>query len=158
MTTLAHNDEIRPAFNSNKDTVQTAAILDDWKPSDSTKTGIWSLQIQQRSYYQNIMDWDKDEGHPSGAPIIDQVDGDTGLSNVDDRVDEDQESRDRVALLAKKYASEKITLNKEDNARLEMITQKIELKYPRYSTSDWNLLDEAADIINEFYSITGAES
>ncbi len=104
------------------------------------------------------MDWDKDEGHPSGAPIIDQVDSDTVLSNIDDHVDDDQESRDRVMLLAKKYASEKITLNKEDNARLEMITQKMELKYPRYSTSDWNLLDEAADIINEFYSITGAES
>lgn len=158
MTALAHNYEILPTFNPNKDTIQTAAVLDDWRPSDSTKIGIWSLQIQRQSYYQNIMDWDKDEGHPSGAPIIDQVDSDTVLSNIDDHVDDDQESRDRVMLLAKKYASEKITLNKEDNARLEMITQKMELKYPRYSTSDWNLLDEAADIINEFYSITGAES
>lgn len=158
MADLAYDYEIVPTFHSSKHTIQTAAVLDDWEPIDSTKIGIWSLQIQQQSYDQNIMDWDTDEGYPSGAPIIDQVDTDAVLSNIDDRVDEDQESRDRVMLLAKKYASEKITLSKEDNARLEMITQKMELKYPRYSTSDWNLLNEAGNLINEFYSITGAES
>ena len=61
----------------------------------------------------------------------------------------EQESFDRLVLLAKKYVSEKVKLTKEDDARLEMINQKMDQQYPRYTARDWELIDEANSLIDE---------
>ncbi len=68
--------------------------------------------------------------------------------------DDIKESSDRLILLAKKYASETANLSKEENARLEMINQRMDLRFPRYSAKDWKLLDEAKTLIGELSSIS----
>ena len=80
-------------------------------------------------------------------------------SDIEIHMDDDiKESSDRLILLAKKYASETANLSKEENARLEMINQRMDLKIPRYSAKDWKLLDEAKTLIGELSSISGTES
>ena len=127
------------------------------EPSDRTISESGSLKehIYRGSlYHQTAMDWGKNEEAPSGSSFanlsLPQIDFDTD--------DVDEESSDRVILLAKKYASEKVFLSKDDNARLEMINQKMDLRYPRYSTQDWELLDEAAALINELSDMSGEKA
>ena len=126
-----------------------------WESSDGTcrnlVTPSVSDQPRQHPYYQNAMDWNtKDEG-PSGAFTIS-----AGRSKFDDDdIYDDQESFDRITLLAKKYADEEVKLTKEDSARLEMINQKMDVKYPRYTARDWELLDEADSLINELSNFLG---
>lgn len=109
---------------------------------------------QQSPDQQNSTYWDKENKNASGWFVLD-----TDLPNSDDSADDgDQDAHYRMVLLAKKYASEKIILSKEDNARLEMINQKMDRRYPRYSAKDWQLLDEAKALIEEFPGITGAEN
>ena len=52
----------------------------------------------------------------------------------------------------------RVNLSKEDNARLEMINQKMDRRYPRYSTKDWELLDEAKTLINELSDMSGEKA
>ena len=67
----------------------------------------------------------------------------------------DQDAYDRVTLLAKKYASERVELNKEDHARLEMLNSTMDLKYPRYTREDFRVLDEAEELLKEIEKIRG---
>ncbi len=83
----------------------------------------------------------------------------TSPSDIEIHMDDDiKESSDRLILLAKKYASETANLSKEENARLEMINQRMDLRIPRYSAKDWKLLDEAKTLIGELSSISGTRS
>lgn len=73
----------------------------------------------------------------------------------DEPNDFDQDAYDRVILLAKKYASERVGLNKEDHARLEMLNSTMDLKYPRYTEGDFRVLDEAEELLEEIEKIRG---
>ena len=126
------------------------------EPSDRTifEASLLKEQLPWSPYHQNTMDWGKNEEDPSGSSFTN-----LSLPQIDiDADDVDEESYDRVILLAKKYASEKVNLSKEDNARLEMINQKMDLRYPRYSTKDWELLDEAKTLINELSDMSGEKA
>lgn len=80
-------------------------------------------------------------------------------SDIEIHMDYDiKESSDRLILLAKKYASETANLSKEENARLEIINQRMDLRIPRYSAKDWKLLDEAKTLIDELSSISRTRS
>ncbi len=80
-------------------------------------------------------------------------------SDIEIHMDDDiKESSDRLILLAKKYASETANLSKEENARLEIINQRMDLRIPRYSAKDWKLLDEAKTLIDELSSISRTRS
>ena len=70
-------------------------------------------------------------------------------------IDIDIEACDRVTLLAKKYASESVRLDKEDNARLEMLNYTMDLKYPRYTAQDFKTLDEAEELLKEIKKLRG---
>ncbi len=126
------------------------------KPSDRTISEASSLKehLPELLYHQTAMDWGKNEEEPSGSSFAN-----LSLPQFDfDADDVDEESNDRVILLAMKYASERVILSKEDNARLEMINQKMDLRYPRYSTEDWGLLDEAKTLINELSDMSGEKA
>ncbi len=161
MELLAPNSAVLSTIRTGEDTGQTPYALlghsgwTDRTPNDSTTLeGLSQEQRPQSPYYQNAMDWSKNEKYASGSFAINSV----LLPHIDtDADDGDQESCDRVILLAKKYALEKVSLSKEDNARLEMINQKMDLKYPRYSDKDWELLDEAKTLLDELSGISRAE-
>ncbi len=124
-----------------------------WKSSDETRISTDSLQepiqeqYRQYPYHQNFLDW-QNENDASGRFAI-------FIRHLSDRheADADPELTDRLTLLAKKYASETVKLTKEDNARLEMLNQKVDLRYPRYSEADWKLIDEAQSLIVELSEI-----
>ena len=101
------------------------------------------------------MDWSENENNASGSSFINHI----FTSGIEIHTDDDnQESINRLILLAKKYASETANLSKEENARLEMINQSMDLRFPRYSAKDWKLLDEAKTLIGELSSKSGTES
>lgn len=167
MTSLAYNFAVSlPYTEENDNALQTGTARDDWASNDITAIEYWFPPKQQRRVLdeKNATDWDDDKVNPSGS----LSEGYTDVSNVyvieNDPVmdiikdDSEQESNDRLVLLAKKYASENVTLNKEDNARLEMINQTMELKFPRYSTEDWKVIEEAKVLVNELIDVTGAEN
>ena len=176
MALPAHNNAVFSTIYTEEDTGQQTATaflsgiqktgedmlerINRWNsrvPIDSTIIGASLLQEQPLwpPYHQNTMDWGKNEEYASGSFSNNFV---SHLHIDDDADDVDEESCDRVILLAKKYASEKVNLSKEDNARLEMINQKMDLRYPRYSTKDWELLDEAKTLINELSDISGEKA
>ncbi len=146
------------------ETQKNRGVFEGWislwnrqEPSDRTISEAGSLKehIYRGSlYHQTAMDWGKNEEDQSGSSCAN-----LSLPQFDfDADDVDEESNDRVLLLAKKYASEKVFLSKDDNARLEMINQKMDLRYPRYSTQDWELLDEAKALINELSDMSGEKA
>ena len=57
------------------------------------------------------------------------------------------ESDERLRLLVKKFASDKPALSGEDQARLEMLNKSMDLKYPRFSAKDWELVREGRGAI-----------
>ena len=77
------------------------------------------------------------------------------IKTFDEPNDFDQDVYDRVTLLAKKYASERVGLNKEDHARLEILNSTMDLKYPRYTEEDFRALDEADELLKEIEKIRG---
>ena len=101
------------------------------------------------------MEWGENESDASGAVVINATSPPHISNNVDDA---DQESNARLMLLAKKYASERTFLSREDNARLEMINQRMDRSYPRYFTKDWELLDEAEILLREFSDTPGQQT
>ncbi len=73
-----------------------------------------------------------------------------GLNPVianDDAYDED--TADRILLLAKKYATESVSLDREDGARLEILNQSVDIENPRYSKEDWQALSDAEVFLAE---------
>ena len=122
--------------------------------SNDTLKPKWWLQNQslQSPYDRNRMEWGENESDASGAVVINATSPPHIANYVDDA---DQESNARLTLLAKKYASERTCLSREDNARLEMINQRMNRSYPRYSTKDWELLDEAEILLSEFPGTSG---
>ena len=84
----------------------------------------------------------------------DSTGGGIGLHTVSvehsDQQDKDfPESNNRLALLARKYASGEVNFSPEDAARLEMIHQKFDRRYNRYSARDWEHLEDAEALLNE---------
>ena len=149
-----------------KDDIQTDTTPIEWQSSDVTAIESWlkPKQLRKLPDFEGDTAWDDDINYPLGSdfsgPAVFSSDNDIiNDTTVDSIVDDiDQESEDRLVLLAKKYASENVTLNKEDEARLEMINQKMDLQYKRYSKEDWELLDEAKALINELSVIAGVEN
>ena len=122
-----------------------------WEPTDEA-TAAPSLpqkQPRQNPYQQNPMDWGMNENYASGSSAI-AIRYRSEFKN-DETIE--QESFDRLVLLAKKYASENVKLAKEDDARLEMINQKMDRDNPRYTAKDWELIDEAYLLIDELSSL-----
>ena len=103
-------------------------------------------------YTQDAMGWVEQEEDASGAFAIA-----IGMSNFADNAGEyySDESKDRIRLLSKKYVSDKLILSKEDNARLEILNHLMDHQYPRYSKTDWELLEEARLLIDELHGSTG---
>ena len=149
-----------------KDDIQTDTAPIEWQSSDVTAIESWFKPKQMRKLrdFEGETAWDGDINYPLGSDLS----GPAGFSSDNDIINDpsvdsimddlDQESEDRLVLLAKKYASENVTLTKEDEARLEMINQKMDLQYKRYSKEDWELLDEAKVLIDELSIIAGVES
>ena len=144
-------DSQLPTSDIRKDDKQATAeiYLDFWGRQEQHKKS--SLNYNEDSSY-----WGKNEEYASGSFTLN-----TSISFPDidnDQDDFDQEAYDRVILLAKKYASDNVSLGKEDNARLQMINQKMDLKYPRYSAKDWQLLEDATDLIKKLSANSGEKS
>ena len=120
-----------------------------WEPSDTATTAPSAphKQPRQNPYQQNPMDWGLNEDNASGSSAIQN----RSELNYDETIE--QESFDRLVLLAKKYASEKVKLTNEDDARLEMINQNMDRSYPRYTAKDWELIDEAYSLIDELSNL-----
>jgi len=102
----------------------------------------------------NIADW---------ATILDRLfarQGQTGIENELDLTVRDAEgerpdpsestNNERLVFLARKYAGQ---ASREDNARLEILTQKVRGLMPRVSTSD---IDRLSAIADEFADIKKA--
>lgn len=160
MVSPAYRNAALPRTGTGDFSGQPPAVLlwGHWATSGNTNFDeiVPQEKPQQSPDQQNRTYWDEDDKSASGWFVLD-----TNPPNSDNSigaVDEDQDAHYRMILLAKKYASEKIILSKEDNARLEMINQKMDRRYPRYSAKDWQLLDEAKALIDEFSVITGAKS
>ena len=131
----------------------------DTEPPTAAFVLIASVQEKQQDqsdflYSHSSMNWsDRDEDASGSSAIVPIL-----IMRTDNNaVEDEQEALDRVILLAKKYASINVKLSKEDNARLEMINQKMDLKFPRYSSRDWDLLEEAKSLISKLTDISGVE-
>ena len=76
----------------------------------------------------------------------------------DNQWEEVPDSRHRILLLSKKYASHQLSLSREDHARLEMINQKMDLEYPRFSVRDWEVIQEAEALLSELSDKSGEDA
>lgn len=72
---------------------------------------------------------------------------DQELSEIESR---DVDLSDRLALLVKKYAVKSTALMKEDSARLAILNRRVDLKYSRYTESDFEVISEADNILQNF--------
>jgi len=72
---------------------------------------------------------------------------DQELSEIESR---DADLGDRLALLVKKYAVESTALMREDSARLAILNRRVDLKYSRYTESDFEVISEADNILQKF--------
>lgn len=124
-----------------------------WKPRDITaEVAHLSLPSALQFTDQKKIDWGQFETDASGS-FVGLV---TPFVQASDYQGVDlPESEDRMTLLSKKYASERVALNREDHARLEMINQEMDLKFPRYSVEDWGILDEAKSLLRELANHSG---
>jgi hypothetical protein len=108
---------------------------------------------EESPYYESAMTWGEESptitGADSGLTIIDQI---------RTEIDNNEDAHDRVILLSKKYATESQFLNKEDGARLEILNQCIDLKYPRYTDRDLAALEEAEELLAELDKVRGKNS
>ena len=167
MTSLTDNLAVSLYFTDEyEDVIQTDTAPVNWETRDVTKIENWLKPKQQKKLpdYENETNWDNDNNYPRGSEFSEPADFTSADDIIDDPIidmitdDVDQESHDRLVLLAKKYASEIVRFTNEDKARLEMINQKMDLKFPRYSVEDWKLLDEAKVLVHELTNISGGES
>ncbi len=135
------------------DTKWVMLIMKDhaWEPPGSAlvaESSFSHVQSQQSPYHQHWMNWDNREAVTSGLSTIPDQDG----FRIDSGETDEYESFDRMTLLAKKYATENMKLTKEESARLEVIHQRMDQKYLRFSDRDWQLIDEVDSLIDELSS------
>ena len=119
----------------------------DWESDDGTLIGRETEERNEESLYsQDATAWSMPVGsvYYSTHPFFELND-----------IDIVQEANNRLTLLAKKYALERVNLDKEDNARLEMLNHTMDLKYPRYTAKDFEMLDEAEELLKEIEKIRG---
>ena len=120
---------------------------DEWESDEGTLIrGVTEERNEESLYSQDAMSWGipRESGSYSTYVVCESID-----------IDIDIEACDRVTLLAKKYASESVRLDKEDNARLEMLNYTMDLKYPRYTAQDFKTLDEAEELLKEIKKLRG---
>lgn len=120
-----------------------------WAPNDRTRFGeVVEKRREVSPYYKDAMAWGKEPQTVTGVDTISTV--------IDPReAGDDEDAYDRVFLLSKKYATETLSLSKEDGARLEILNQSMDLKHPRYTEKDWAALEEAEKLLAELEKIKG---
>lgn len=86
----------------------------------------------------------------ASAPVVIDFGVDDKETPESEVISGDADLGDRLVLLVKKYAMESVALPKEDSARLGILNRRVDLKYSRYSDSDFAVLSEADDILEKF--------
>ncbi len=113
----------------------------EWWPAVSSTSivGSYRSDATVSLYDEDAMDWSPQIS--LGSNYFDR--------SVDIELETDQDLSDRIALIAKKYATDSLELNREDDARLQILNQIADLKYFRYSEDHWSLLKESYELVNE---------
>ena len=102
------------------------------------------IQPEQSPYQRDSVRWNTESSGSNERVAYENIDS-----------PHDELASDRTVLLAKKHAQQLVMFSREDGARLEMLNQTLDLKYPRYTAKDLESLDEAEELLREIERIGG---
>lgn len=100
--------------------------------------------------FVSSMKWSSEkEDTTSGGNTISSV------LNFRESAETDQDAEDRLTLLSMKYASAAHGLSREENARLQILNHSMDIENPRYTKKDWEVLEEAQELIKQLARLKG---